>query len=930
MCCEASHFTGEHSAFLSLDLTKAYNLLCRPLLELLNEHYGTPESLRSLYFQFLRSLKRFFSICNGLSEAVYSTCGVPEGCPFSVYQMMSLNLFVIQLISHQQHLSATVMFSYADNWLFQAEILQSLHNTVEHVHAAARTCAFQIAPDKTWASTTSLAGRKAMKTWTFQNYPVQVPTHRLELGLTLVFDKKLHTEDVRPRVEAAFQRLERLQVHAWSIDKKISIIQRSVFSFLFAGAETQQFSKSFLDKLRGRCNRVLHSMGNKQAGHAGHFLGPLFTSHQDYEPVLFLLKMRLNSIRNTAVRFPCQHITTIWNHSHPVNLLKKPHAICGPVTIVMWTLQHIGFTLEADLVFTSVKGAAFHLLSSPVSAIYDVAKQAVFDRAIQSVSHKKEWQQAEIPAALWQQIPLALFKKFPLVAAYRTSSIMSAEAKVKAGLREDLNCELCGQTYSLEHLVTTCPALSHVRQEHGVASWQHLPLPCLATGLPAVHPCPPIDLPEVQSGVIITPQNSYHFFTDGSADPPDLKQATTTGWAVVQGEPGTRNFSLVCSGPLPGPMQNILRAETYALLQVLRQAVPCTVYCDNATVCQYFRDLLSEPFSLANWHTKADPDLWLEMSQLLFAMGPGLVWVQKVKAHLDVRHAQSDHEAWCILGNSQADAFAKKAHKTALQARLALQHKHHINSCRESLKHLPRIWAYLQALSEEVFASRRHKQQTEPLPPVAAWDPPVPSVEVCRLHYEYVPSPLQTHPRWDPNWLKLCLYYFSLLTWPPPHLTAGPISLIELAFDLLITFGVSAPRNMQSFRDVPFTGPRLNPNRAFRYYHLFPPHESGVLPKPQLREVAALFANTFKWLQEHHQVAPVKAEQLYSLRPVFSNKTMSLSVRPLLLNPDSVATALRTHIQPQNRSLNCFVTLPRPATPIQFPEDFPPDFRRIR
>ena len=153
-------------------------------------------------------------------------------------------------------------------------------------------------------------------------------------------------------------------------------------------------------------------------------------------------------------------------------------------------------------------------------------------------------------------------------------------------------------------------------------------------------------------------------------------------------------FSLVCSGPLPGPMQNILRAETYALLQVLRQAVLCTVYCDNATVCQYFRDLLSEPFSLANWHTKADPDLWLEMSQLLFAMGPGLVWVQKVKAHLDVRHAQSDHEAWCILGNSQADAFAKKAQKTALQARLALQHKHHINSCRQSLKHLPRIWGH--------------------------------------------------------------------------------------------------------------------------------------------------------------------------------------------------------------------------------------------
>ena len=28
--------------------------------------------------------------------------------------------------------------------------------------------------------------------------------------------------------------------------------------------------------------------------------------------------------------------------------------------------------------------------------------------------------------------------------------------------------------------------------------------------------------------------------------------------------------------------------------------------------------------------------------------------------------------------------------------------------------------------------------------------------------------------------------------------------------------------------------------------------------------------------------------------------------------------------------LDCFVTLPRPATPVQFLEDFPPDLHRIR
>ena len=146
------------------------------------------------------------------------------------------------------------------------------------------------------------------------------------------------------------------------------------------------------------------------------------------------------------------------------------------------------------------------------------------------------------------------------------------------------------------------------------------PLMPLVTGLPAVHPCPPIDLPQEQPpAAAITPCAMHHFFTDGSADPPDLKQDTVAGWAVS-------------SRPLPGPLQNILRAETFALLQILREAVPCKVYCENATVCRHYEELLLEPYSLANWHTKADPDLWVHISQLLFAVGPGLVQLENVQA----------------------------------------------------------------------------------------------------------------------------------------------------------------------------------------------------------------------------------------------------------------------------------------------------------
>ena len=170
------------------------------------------------------------------------------------------------------------------------------------------------------------------------------------------------------------------------------------------------------------------------------------------------------------------------NYGGSLRLL-TPQSPIAPVSqrVEVWAPNGplgLGFTLEKDLVFMSLKGGVFHLLSSPVRAIYAAAQQAVFDHALQSVSHKEEWHGAEIPAALWQQMQPALFKKFPLVTAYRTSSLMCAEALVKAGLREDLNCELSGQAYSVRHLVTACPALSHIRQVHGVASLLHLPLTC--------------------------------------------------------------------------------------------------------------------------------------------------------------------------------------------------------------------------------------------------------------------------------------------------------------------------------------------------------------------------------------------------------------------------------------------------------------------
>ena len=96
-----------------------------------------------------------------------------------------------------------------------------------------------------------------------------------------------------------------------------------------------------------------------------------------------------------------------------------------------------------------------------------------------------------------------------------------------------------------------------------------------------------------------------------------------------------------------------------------------------------------------------------------------------------------------------------------------------------------------------------------------------------RIYALATPGP----PAMGPKLAEAFLYYFSFLAWPSPHLTLGQVSFVELAFDLPISCGVSAPRNMQSFRDVPFPGPKLNNDGGFCYGECYQNRTCGKWPR---------------------------------------------------------------------------------------------------
>ena len=99
--------------------------------------------------------------------------------------------------------------------------------------------------------------------------------------------------------------------------------------------------------------------------------------------------------------------------------------------------------------------------------------------------------------------------------------------------------------------------------------------------------------------------------------------------------------------------------------------------------------------------------------------------------------------------------------------------------------------------------------------------------------------------------------------------------------------------------------------RIRKYFYLFPASQGRFLPPVSLKESLCLFFQTVLWLNRLGPLAPCSLEWLYSLAPSYANRTYSYRIRPTLLSPDAVSTALRLHISPHQRNLAVSLSLSR-------------------
>ena len=456
---EYSMEEAENLSIISLDLTKAYNVLARELLKRTNKTFGTPLAVVDSYFAFLDAVQRSFLVYGALSNQQSSNTGVPEGCAFAVYNMLQLNWVVSTYIDIRREEQLSVTFiSYVDNWLMHSYHLSALREAYEAVHLASEAFGFIISPTKTWASSTSSDLRKALRTW-FPPNSGQVVQHKQELGCLLRFSKQPSIQDAFPRWEDGLYRIDRLIHQKWSIARKIRVIRQGVFPQLFSGCETFHISLSTFKKFRAKLNVAVHG----KATRGSHYLSPIFTHLMDYEPFLYVFTTRLSSLKSTIMSFrtPAREA---WNYACNLDLNAQYQKVLGPISAFIWGCQVLSWQCKNDFTVVTEEGETLHLLQSPLVKWEQSCRHSWMKFIISRCHFAQNWPEIWIPFRTWDSLWTPRESPPPLATKFRTLGLLTASAVASVQQRDDPTCEFCNELNGGQlHLATECSAFRDIR-----------------------------------------------------------------------------------------------------------------------------------------------------------------------------------------------------------------------------------------------------------------------------------------------------------------------------------------------------------------------------------------------------------------------------------------------------------------------------------
>ena len=640
---------------VTMDLSKAYNLINRDVLLLISERLGWPSSVQQSYFAFLKNLRRFITVDKDMSVSSYSDVGVPEGDPIAVTAMIILTFFVSVKLQND---CQTPLSSYVDNWAVQSRSPSEVLSGVDSVAGSVTAIAMSLAVDKLKFYATSADARKQLRGSTCLGQPCCVVHDFQDLGVFFCAARRQTAKCFGTRFQQCQTRFQKLVVAPWADGVKCHSLLRTIVPAVLYGCELTHYSKSSLRMIRGRFSSSLWGQRSRR----DHFLAPLLAGAVVYEPFLLILGRRWQAMQRAS----CQNQDTFrrwWNTAASAD----ESSLLGPFTYFFEQLRQIGWIVEADGFVSDHDGVLWSISWNSWNTVRTLAYTA-WVRVITPLVREDEQFSGLQPFQL-EQIRSAFTdrKQYNTVLSnYATGAIISSAAKEHYMTSQDACCSLCGSSSGgAVHLLYECP---YTKEFHTEAQQLLVALPNavrVANLVPAsIHVGSFRRALAAQSiGSLYTFAEPVHLFTDGSTQHPNDPAVSLSAWSVVLAEQGSVDKTLVHADVLPGVIQSNNRAELFAVVQATLTAPGGHIYSDSQYVVHGWNKLVARGWIRQEWASCSHSDLWYDLYLSLRASVNG--WeIHKVTSHLDVASAVSFEQAWCIIHNAFADECAKRANAT--------------------------------------------------------------------------------------------------------------------------------------------------------------------------------------------------------------------------------------------------------------------------
>ena len=167
---------------LTLDLIKAFNQLPQQPARALLLRLGVPQLWVTIWFNSITTMARWWHASGSLHSAGTGTTGFPEGDPWSVNAMLTINRLWVHLIDHPD----LVANSYADNWAYAVYNPEVHEEAIANTVRLTRAIRVQIDWNKTWGWSTDEQHKNALQRVANQMLPptvtLQMVPHARELG----------------------------------------------------------------------------------------------------------------------------------------------------------------------------------------------------------------------------------------------------------------------------------------------------------------------------------------------------------------------------------------------------------------------------------------------------------------------------------------------------------------------------------------------------------------------------------------------------------------------------------------------------------------------------------------------------------------------------------------------------------------------------